>query len=123
MQDDDLAEVCAASDCWGADVFLSIHCNASYSRDARGAETWYKSFHGQRLANCIQSQMVRSIQGVIARGVKQSDNLYVLNATDAVAALAELVFIDNMDDLALLKEKMDAFARALARGVTDFDLG
>ena len=60
---------------------------------------------------------------MIARGVKQSDNLYVLNATDAVAALAELVFIDNMDDLALLKEKMDAFARALARGVTDFDLG
>lgn len=122
MQSDDLEGVCATSNQWGADLFISLHCNASYEHMARGAETWYKSFNGQRLANCIQSQMIRSISELKDRGVKQTDKLYVLNATNAIAVLVELAFIDESNDLVLLEEKLDVFARAVARGATDFEL-
>ena len=56
---------------------------------------------------------------MIDRGVKEG-NLYVLKHTEAVAALVELGFIDNMDDLAMLKDNTDTFARAIARGITDY---
>lgn len=122
MQDDDLDMVCATSNEWGADLFVSLHCNASQSRNARGTETWYKSFNGQRLANYIQSQIIRSTN-TIDRGVKQSDRLWVLRSTDAVAVLVEMAFIDNDDDLAFMNENLDKIVRAIARGVTDYQGG
>lgn len=117
-QYNELQEICDASNAYDADVFVSIHCNACESHEARGTETYYKSFSGQRLASCIQSQIIRSI-AMIDRGVKEG-NLYVLKHTEAVAALVELGFIDNMDDLAMLKDNTDTFARAIARGITDY---
>lgn len=68
LQSDDLGEVCAASNEWGADVFISLHCNA-FNGIARGTETLYKSFNGQRLAGFIQSQIIRSVN-TIDRGSK-----------------------------------------------------
>lgn len=122
MQDDDLDMVCATSNEWGADLFVSLHCNASLGRNARGTETWYKSFNGQRLANYIQSQIVRSTN-TIDRGVKQSDRLWVLRSTDAVAVLVEMAFIDNDDDLEFMNDNLDKIVRAIARGVTDYQGG
>lgn len=119
MQDDDLDMVCATSNEWGADLFISLHCNASQGHNARGTETWYKSFDGQRLANYIQSQIIRSTN-TIDRGVKQSDRLWVLRSTDAVAVLVEMAFIDNDDDLAFMNENLDKIVRAIARGITDY---
>ena len=121
MQDDDLGMVCDTSNEWGADLFVSLHCNASQGRNARGTETWYKSFNGQRLANYIQSQIVLSTN-TIDRGVKQSDGLWVLRSTDAVAVLVEMAFIDNDDDLAFMNENLDKIVRAIARGITDYEV-
>ena len=121
MQDDDLGMVCDTSNEWGADLFVSLHCNASQGRNARGTETWYKSFDGQRLANYIQSQIIRSTN-TIDRGVKQSDRLWVLRSTDAVAVLVEMAFIDNNDDLQLLNNDLDKIVRAIARGITDYEV-
>ena len=54
--------------------------------------------------------------------VPHTDNsLYVLNNTDAVAVLVETAFIDNAEDEVLLRTKQDEFARAIARGITDFE--
>lgn len=118
LQSDDLGEVCAASNEWGADVFISLHCNA-FNGIARGTETLYKSFNGQRLAGFIQSQIIRSVN-TVDRGSKLRDDLWVLNGTDAVAMLVELAFIDNMEDLKLLKTQLDKLVRAIARGITDY---
>ena len=118
LQSDSLSEICETSNAWGADVFVSIHCN-SFNTTARGTETLYKSESGKALAECIQSQIINSID-TLDRGIKQRDRLWVLNATDCPAVLVELAFIDNANDLELLKTQLNAFSAAIARGVTDY---
>ena len=109
----------------GADVFISIHCNAC-NGVAQGTEVWhyYGSGEGEKLAQCIQNQIVDALE-TVDRGVKGAkpgvNGLYVLSNTDAVAVLVELAFIDNESDAALLRERKDDFARAIARGVTDYE--
>lgn len=121
VQSDDLGYVCEQSNEWGADVFVSLHCNA-FNTKAKGTETLFKSFKGQMLANYIQSQIIRSIQ-TTDRGVKKRDDLWVLNGTDAVAVLVEMAFIDNEYDHSLLMNDLDTIVRAIARGVTDYQEG
>lgn len=119
VQENDLAAICAAANEWSADLFVSIHCNAS-TGCARGTETYayYGSEEGARLATCIQDQLVNSID-TTDRGTKEA-GFYVLKYTDAPAALVEIAFIDNENDETLLLEHQDDIARAIARGVTDY---
>ena len=118
LQSDDLGLVCSESNNWGADIFVSLHCNA-FNTVARGTETLYKSFDGQRLANDIQSQIINSIN-TVDRGIKKRDDLWVLNGTNATAVLVEMAFIDNEYDHSLLMNDLDTIVRAVARGITDY---
>lgn len=115
---------CDISDRFGADVFVSVHCNSVASPVALGAETfcYAASTKGRRLAQCIQGQLVGL--GMVDRGIKD-DPLYVTGHTAAVAALVELAFISNPGDAAKLADLrwQDDFARAVARGVTDYFAG
>lgn len=126
LQSDDLYEIVSASNNWGADVFVSIHCNSAANPEAHGAECWhyYSSTAGQELATCIQQQIVDSLP-VTDRGTKGAEpgvnGLYVLTNTDAVACLVETAFISNTEDEDLLERCQDDFARAIARGVTDYE--
>lgn len=105
---------------WGADIFVSIHCNAA-NTEARGTEVeCYGGGAGEQLAQCIQSQIVNSL-GTVDRGVKYDPKLLVLKYTDMPAVLVEMAFIDNDEDSELLSGKADEFARAIARGVTDYE--
>lgn len=106
---------------WGADIFISIHCNAA-SGTARGTETecYSRMSNGGNLAQCIQSQLIDSID-TVDRGVKEMPELLVLRYTDMPAVLVETAFIDNDSDAALLENCTDAFAAAIARGVTDYE--
>lgn len=125
LQSDSLQEVVSASNCSGADVFISIHCNACNGM-AQGTETWhyYGSSAGEILAQCIQNQIVDALR-TVDRGVKGAkpgvNGLYVLSNTDAVAVLVELAFIDHAGDAQILGAQQDEFARAIARGVTDYE--
>ena len=125
LQIDGLYDIVSASNSTDADVFISIHCNAC-NGNANGTEVWhyYGSGEGEKLADCIQNQIVDAL-GTVDRGVKGAkpgvNGLYVLNNTDAIAVLVELAFIDNESDAALLRERQDEFARAIARGVTDYE--
>ena len=124
-QSDSLHEVVSASNCADVDVFISIHCNAC-NGSANGTEVWhfYGSGAGKTLASCIQNQIVTSL-GTTDRGTKGAkpgvNGLYVLSNTDAVAVLVELAFIDHAGDAELLNSQQDEFARAIARGVTDYE--
>lgn len=105
---------------WGADVFVSIHCN-SFDESAHGTEVeCYGGGEGEKLAQYIQNQIVDSL-GTIDRGVKAMPQFLVLKYTDMPAVLVETAFIDNDDDVELLANHQDDFARAIARGVTDYE--
>ena len=125
LQSDSLHEVVSASNSAEADVFISIHCNAC-NGVAQGTEVWhyYSSDEGEKLARCIQNQIVDAL-GTVDRGIKSAkpgvNGLYVLSNTDAVAVLVELTFIDHAGDAELLRSRQDEFARAIARGVTDYE--
>lgn len=115
--------VCTDANEWGADVFIALHCNASANGNARGTETYIYGPGGNSeiLATCIQDQIVDSL-GTIDRGVRAWPGLIVLHNTVMPAVLVELEFIDNDDAATLLTNKTDDFARAIARGVTDYQL-
>lgn len=127
LQHDSLEAVCTESNISGADIFVSIHCNAAANEHANGTETWYHSHSitGRVLADCIQNRIINSLE-TTDRGIKGAtpgvNGLYVLNNTDAVAVLVELAFISNSDDVILLTENVDDFARAIACGVTDYQV-
>ena len=121
MQDDSLYAITSAANESEADVFVSIHCNA-FNGNAHGTETCVHpgSVRGNQLGNCVQRQIVASLD-TTDRGLKDRPGLYVLKHTDMPAVLVELAFIDNEDDAALLRDNQDDFARAIARGVTDYE--
>ena len=119
FQFDGLQAICDKANSWGADLFVSIHCNAA-NGSAKGAETYYfaDSRAGRKLANHIQRQLINSLP-LVDRGIKTA-NFVVLTNTIMPAVLVETAFIDNAHDAALLRDKQDDFARAIARGISDF---
>lgn len=119
FQYDGLQPICDDANAFKADLFVSIHCNAA-TGNAKGTETYWSGFSetSHRLAEKIQNQLVGSLP-LTNRGVK-SASFYVLRNTNMPAVLVETAFIDNADDAKLLREREDDFAKAIARGVTDF---
>ncbi|WP_288850980.1 N-acetylmuramoyl-L-alanine amidase [uncultured Mitsuokella sp.] len=108
---------------WDADIFVSIHCNSAEADEACGTETFAYDLdggEGEKLATCIQDQIVDALNAV-DRGVKANPKLFVLRYTAMPAVLVELGFISNESDEALLTDRQDDFARAIARGVTDYE--
>ena len=126
LQSDSLEEICNQANASGADIFVSIHCNAADAEEANGTETWAcaGSSTGSTLAGCIQRQIVNAL-GTTDRGVKIAtpgvNCLYVHTNTDMPAVLVELAFISNHDDEEILANKQDDLARAVARGITDYE--
>lgn len=101
---------------WGADLFVSIHCNAG---GGTGTETLVYSKKGKayEYAQGVQKSIVTRLK-TADRGVKKRNNLGVLRLTNCPALLVETAFIDNAKDSILLMYKQDDFARAIYEGVT-----
>lgn len=112
--------VVATANRWPADIFVSLHCNA-FNGNAKGTECciFAGGSDSERLANCIQCQIVDSL-GTIDRGIKERPGLLVLNRTNMPAVLVELAFIDNADDAQLLITRQDDFARAIIAGIIEY---
>lgn len=127
LQSDSLYEISGAANAWGADCFVSIHCNSAGVDTARGAESYsfYGSPGGWDLNMCIQRQIAGAFAEIDKnfpnRGCRTA-NYHVLRETDMPAVLVEMAFINNAEDAELLKQHADDFARAIARGVTDYAL-
>lgn len=125
-----LQERCRLSNSWNVDCFVSIHANADLDEDApgdpeaRGEEIWiYKgSRQGLVLAQCLQDEVDRIFPDEPFRGIKESENFYVLKHTKAPACLVEIGFIDKSsshetftDELTLRK-----IGALIARGTYEF---
>lgn len=103
----------------GADLFVSIHCNAG---GGTGVETYYctDSSDGKVFASFIQKNVVDMI-GLRDRGVKNA-RYAVLRNTDMTALLLETGFIDTASDAAYLgsAEYQQKYAEAIAKGICEY---
>jgi len=124
LQHESLSKIYDTANDWGADLFVSIHCNAYVNPAANGTETLYypTDKEGMELADCINNQIVNTFD-ITDRGIKARTDLAVLNGTDMPAVLVETAFISNADDAIILRDQQDEMARAIARGVTDYISG
>ncbi|MBE7028124.1 MAG: N-acetylmuramoyl-L-alanine amidase [Ruminococcaceae bacterium] len=103
---------------YGAQFFISIHCNA-FNGEANGTETLVYSFDSEagEYAKRIQKAITQKL-GTKSRGVKERKDLAVLKKTLMPAVLVETAFIDNQHDAMLLKERQSGFAEAIFEGIT-----
>ena len=117
---------CEAGWNFGADIFISIHCNAHASSEANGTEVFYfpTSENGHTLARCIQEEVVKSCR-TADRGVKTNDEWTVLLETACPAVLVELAFLTNDSERELLTTDMGQrrFAEGLVKGINRFAEG
>ena len=127
---DDLSYRTALANDWAADIFISLHCNSAENPSAEGYEVWTSpgQTEGDRLATCIYGQIAAEFPDREGRtdysdgDPDKESRFYVLVHTDAPACLVEMAFISNDDEAALLSNItwQDRYARAIARGVTDY---
>ena len=127
---DDLAYRTSLSNDWGADLFVSLHCNSAASPSAKGYEVWTSlgDTEGDALATCIYEQIVAEFPDRAGRAdysdgdPDKESRFYVLVHTEAPACLVEMAFISNDEEAALLSDaaRQDRYARAIAKGITDY---
>lgn len=112
-----------------AELFLSIHFNISANSDASGIETFYanenkvgiKTVEQKYFAVELQKALIEETQAV-NRGAKDGSSYIVLNKTETVAALAELGFLSNANDLEKIKddEYIEKLAQGLYNGINNY---
>ena len=106
---------------WGANYFLSLHCNA-------GGGDGFESFiytttdaKTKKIRETIHSEIMKQIAGTDDRGMKIA-NFHVLRESKMSAILTENLFVDNAADATKLKGSI--FLEKLARGhVKGLDYG
>lgn len=131
--DENLNEAIAAANAQGAEIFISLHCNAAASPKARGVEVWYGgSGTAEVLAQAVLHRIGEQLAGgkgtwvqgrrypLANRGAKRG-TFAVLRKTRMPAILIELAFISNSQEEAWLKEPTvrQQFAQAIADGIED----
>ncbi|MDO4581753.1 MAG: N-acetylmuramoyl-L-alanine amidase [Bacillota bacterium] len=120
-----LAEIAAAANISGAEVFISIHCNAADNSATNGSSTWiyptdYDTASSEYmlrtlLATHMQNAMLAA-GGLNNYGIFQN-SFAVLRLTDMPAALLEVGFISNAGDEAKLATA--SFRAAIAEGIVN----
>lgn len=105
-----------------ADIFVSIHSNANENPEIYGLSTYHfpESRRGSLLAKAIQDAAAQ-VSGAKNRGIL-SANFAVLRETDMPAALVEMGFMTNHDELMRLADSayQDKMAQGIANGIVNY---
>ncbi len=107
---------------WGADLFLSLHTNASVIPEATGSECLIyddSATVAMAVSESILTQLAL-ITGLRNRGVVERPGLYVLRKTEMPAIVVEMGFISNPTDAELLAYSPGLFAEGIYRGVINY---
>ncbi len=106
-----------------ADIFVSIHANASRGkkRNINGIETFYYSRKGRLLAEKIQKELLKVSPGSPDRGVRRG-RYFVIKRTNMPAVLAEIGFVTGRLDARRLEKKIHRkrVAHAIAKGIIEY---
>lgn len=108
----------------GADVFLSIHANASPNPSAHGTETYvHPAATDKRFGSIIHKHLVEAT-GLYNRGLKEA-NFSVLRTSKMPAALIEIGFISNPTEQKLLNDAgfQDKVAQAMYDAICEYVFG
>ena len=102
-----------------ASALLSIHLNAHTNRLARGHEVWYHHESHLPFAQAVYRAGVDAL-GLPRRGIRQQ--AFTVLRRERPAALVELGFISNVDDLQqlLLTTVRTDWARAVAHAIRQY---
>ena len=107
---------------WGADIFLSLHTNASLNSNATGSEALIYS-RSSSVALGLAEDILTELNlttGLRNRGVIERPGLYVLRRTNMPAVLVEMGFITNPYDAELMAYSPELFARGIYRGIMKY---
>ncbi len=107
---------------WGADIFISLHNNASENSAASGNEALTYS-PSSTVANELAEDILEELTlttGLRNRGIVYRPGLYVLKKTKMPAVLVEMGFISNPYDAELLSESPYLFATGIYRGILKY---
>lgn len=111
-----------------ADFFLSIHCNGSESRSLNGTEVLYSAaqndwegMNSKQFARICQDKLI-ACMGLKDRGLVPRDhNVTIIQQAQMPVALAELAFMSNASDMAVLEkeETQRNIAKALYEAILE----
>ena len=108
------------------DIFVSIHCNASFNPNAQGTEVLYypTSTEGKKLSKLVYDEFIKELK-LAKRGIKPRDDLGVLKYTNMPAILVEVAFISNPVEKELLEDTkfQDKTVEAIFRGIEKYFKG
>ena len=107
---------------WGADYFVSIHCNSNVNPEANGTSTYFYKVGtiSENFAQIVNNSLVRQIElkdlGIF------SANFAVLRLTDMPAILVETAFISNPFEASLYATNSfrQNCAIGIANGIAEF---
>lgn len=115
-----LAERVEIANSHKADIYVSIHINASVKNEVHGVETHYYTDRGYEVAKVIHKELMEKITA-IDRGLFKS-KFYVINHTEAPSVLLELGFISNEQERSQLssEKRQTESAEAIAEGIINY---
>jgi N-acetylmuramoyl-L-alanine amidase len=96
-------------------IFVSIHYNYTWKREASGLETFYHGESSRRLAQFVQQGMLKRVRAV-DRGAKFA-RYYVIRNSNIPAILVEGGFVSNTAERERMKSAW--FRESIARGIAD----
>ena len=121
---DDLAARIAVADRTGADLFVSIHCNSYLGDDTQhGAQVFYRAGNeaSAAAAALIQQHLCDELANSERRALAHPDS-YLLQHQQRAAVIAEIGFLSNPEEEALLRDEEYQWrvAWAIYRGIEHY---
>jgi len=114
----------------GADLFVSVHCNASTSKNSRGVIVYHYpgSERGESAAKSVRKNLVKILDEEVedfdsSLGSIMEEAFYVLKHTKMPAILVETGFLTNETDRNYLLNNPRTIARGIADGIDSYFKG
>lgn len=110
------------------DIFVEIHINDG---NKRGIESWFRGSPAPDNKSQILAEKINEVickeTGYINQGAKSEHDhelgsLLILNQINCIGTTVELLYIDNEEDIKILKDeaKLDDLAKALVKAIDEY---